>query len=214
MERTHPLPAAKEGLSAYRETIYQFLPFVLIRCSKYTNSKHLAEVIAIYAFISVYRITELLDGYNMSMLIDWMVDIVGKDLGKGTNVSANGRLLFEREEALNAAKTIAELDTYECLCLVLYYIENLDLGQIAEITDKAIDKTSLIISKRQRLFIENFSRFKPRGAIFLVGEIRRSMDSVANSIDRDRFEQITDCVMDYLIKNNRQHLVLEKRLYY
>jgi len=208
MERTHPLPVVKAELSAYRETIYQFLPFVFIKCSKYSNSKNLAEAIAIYTFISVYMLAEILDGYNMPVLIECMISIVGEDLDKGTNISANGQLLFEREGVLNTAKTIAELDTYECLCLVLYYIENLDLDQIAEIMEKAIDKTSLIISKGQRLFIENLSRFKPRGAISLVDEIRQSMDSVSNSIDRNRFEQITDRVMDYLIKNSRQQLPL------
>ena len=214
MERTHPLPAAKVGLSAYMETIHQFLPFVLIRCSKYTNSKNLAEVIAVYTFISVYMLAEILDGYNMPVLIECMISIVGEDLDKGTNISANGQLLFEREDVLNTAKTIAELDTYECLCLVLYYIDNFDLGKIAEITGKTIEDTSLVISEGQRIFIENLSVLKPKGAIISIGEIRRSMDSVANSIDQDRFEQITDCVMDYLIKNNRQHLVLEKRLHY
>jgi hypothetical protein len=207
--------AQKEKLSSYRDTINELLPFVLIRCAKYTNSKRIAEIIAVYAFICAYRLTEILDGANkIFILIDVMVDVVGEDLGKGTSVFFNDRLSFERKEALNATKALAELDTYECLCLVLYCIENLDLDQIAEITDKTIDETTLIISKGQRLFIENLSRFKPRGAISLIDEIERSMDSVADSIDRNQFGQVTDCVTDYLIKNNRQHLVFEKRLYY
>jgi len=116
MERTHPLPTAKEELSAYRETIYQFLPFVLVRCSKYTNSKGLAEVIAIYAFICAYRLAEILDGANkMIILIDNMVGVVGEDLRRGTSKSINGQLLFKWEDDLCFAQILAEMGTEECL---------------------------------------------------------------------------------------------------
>jgi hypothetical protein len=67
----------KAVLSSYEETIEKYLPLVLIRCAKYTNSKRLAEIIAVYAFICTYRLIEQLDGYNMPVIIDWMVDIVG-----------------------------------------------------------------------------------------------------------------------------------------
>jgi hypothetical protein len=205
----------KEKLSSYRTTIHQFLPFVFIRCTKYTNSKCLAEIVAIYTFICAYRLAEVLDGANeIFVLIDIMVGVVGEDLGRRTGISVNDQLLFEEQGALNAAKTITEFDTYECLCLVLYYIENLDLDQIAEITDKAIDETTLMISNGQRLFIEKLAEAGPERAISLIDEIERSMDSVADSIDRNQFGQVTDYVMDYLIKNNRQHLVFEKRLHY
>lgn len=201
--------AQKEKLSTYRDTINELLPFVLIRCTKYTNSKRIAEIITIYAFICAYRLTEVLDGANeIFVLIDIMVGVVGEDLGRRTGISVNDQLLFEEQGALNVAKTITEFDTYECLCLVLYYIENLDLDQIAEITDKAIDRTALVISKGQRLFIEKLAEAGPERVISLIDEIERSMDSVADSIDRNQFGQVTDCVMDYLIKNNRQQLPL------
>jgi hypothetical protein len=104
----------KINLSIYKETIERFLPFVFIRCSKYTNSNRLAEIIAVYTFITVYRLTELLDGYNIQALIEMMVDIVGEDLGKGSN-TLNGLLLFKWEDDLFFAKRLAQMGIEECL---------------------------------------------------------------------------------------------------
>jgi hypothetical protein len=139
MEQTHHMPTAKVELSAYRKTIHQFLPFVLIKCSKFTNSKRLADVIAIYTFISVYRIAEILDGYNMPVLIESMIGIVGDDLNKGTNKSVNGQLLFKWEDDLHFAQRLSVMDMKECLGKISRNPEltarNFDLEQFERITE-------------------------------------------------------------------------------
>lgn len=102
-------------LSTYRNKINKYLPFVLIRCSKYTNSKRLAEIISVYTFISVYILAQILDGVNETVIIDNMVGIVGEDLGKGADSTVNDQLLFEDENILFAARELAEMDTKDCL---------------------------------------------------------------------------------------------------
>jgi len=106
----------KENLSYYRKTIEIYLPFVLIRCSKYTNSKRLAEVIAVYTFICAYLLYKIMDGANkMIVIIDNMVGVIGEDLGKTGDNQENGHLLFSQLNVLCAAKKLAEMDTKECL---------------------------------------------------------------------------------------------------
>ncbi|MGB7582397.1 MAG: hypothetical protein WBL85_08135 [Sedimentisphaerales bacterium] len=199
MERVSNL-TPKVNLSTYRELIRVLLPFVIVRCVKYTNSKRLAETIAVYSLVSSYlaRMQETKAG--ISIIIGCMTETIGEDLGKGNTL--NGRLLFEREDALCAAKALAGLDLEESIAMALYYIEKLDLDEIAAIMNKSIEETMGIIGKAQRLFLENLERFQPRGTIVLEGEIRRRMDSVADSFDRDQFERIINTVMDYLIKQN------------
>ncbi len=107
---------SKANLSSYRKTIEKYMPFVLIRCSKYTNSKRLAEVIAVYAFICSYLLVEILDGANkMVIIIDNFVGVIGEDLSNGTDSLVNGQLLFEQENIFYAAKKLAEMDIKECL---------------------------------------------------------------------------------------------------
>lgn len=132
--------------------------------------------------------------------VGYMADVVGEDLAGNSNI--NGRLLFENTEAFCAAKALAGLDLEDCLSLVLYYVVKLDLEKITEIMNKSIDEIVGIIGKAQRMFLENLVKLRPRGTMVSVGEIRRSMDSVADSFDKIQFERITNTVMDYLIKQN------------
>lgn len=197
MERVSNL-TPKVNLSTYRELIRALLPFVIIRCVKYTNSKRLAETIAVYSLVSSYlaRMQETKAG--ISIIISCMTDVAGEDLGNGNTL--NGLLLFEREDALCAAKALAGLGMEESIAMALYYVEKLDLDEIAAIMNKSIDETMGIIGKAQRMFLENLMKLRPRGTMVSVGEIQRSMDSVADSFDRDQFERIINTVMDYLLK--------------
>jgi len=147
-------------LSTYRNKINKYLPFVLIRCSKYTNSYRLAEIIAIYAFICSYILAQVLDGVNETIIIDNMVGVVGEDLSNGLDSSENGTPLFEDENILFAARELAEMNTKE-----------------------------------------------------LLAKIRLRMDYLDCFFDREQFQRINDTVMNYLIKNSRQHLMVAKRLY-
>lgn len=198
MEQTSEL-TPETNLSTYRDIIERFLPFVLIRCTKYTNSKRLAETIAVYTFVASYYLARMQETKaGVPIIIGCMADVVGEDLGKGNTL--NGLLLFEREDALCAAKAIAGLDVEDCLAMALYYVEKLDLGGMAAITGKSIDETTGIIGKAQRLFLENLERFRPRRTIVLEGEIRRSMACIIESFDRGQFERVTESIMRYLRK--------------
>ncbi len=200
MERVSNL-SPKGNLSTYRELIIALLPFVLIRCVKYTNSKRLAETIAVYTLVASYYLARMPETKTgILIIIGCTTETIGEELGNGNTL--NGLLLFEREDALCATKALAGLDLEESIAMALYYVEKLDLEKIAEITGKSIDETMGIIGKAQRLFLENLERFQPRGTIVLEGEIRRRMDSVADSFDRDQFERIINTVMDYLIRQN------------
>ena len=198
MERVSNL-SPKGNLSTYRELISALLPFVLIRCVKYTNSKRLAETIAVYTLVASYylaRVQETKAG--ILIVIGCTAETIGEELGNGNTL--NGLLLFEREDALCATKALAGLDLEESIAMALYYVEKLDLEKIAEITGKSIDETVGTIGKAQSRFLENLVKLQPRGAISFVGEIRRSMDSVADSFDKIRLDRIIATVMDYLIK--------------
>jgi hypothetical protein len=135
MKKTHlpQLAGKKVRLSDYRETIEKYLPVVLVKCTKYTNSKQLAEIIAVFTFVSAYRFAEILDGCNMPRIIEGMVDIVGRDLADDPHKIINGQLLFEQTDALCAAKKLAEMDIKECLAHTNYMYSPFDRSQFERI---------------------------------------------------------------------------------
>jgi hypothetical protein len=114
MEQINHTLTRKTNLSTYRKIVEKYLPAVIIKCSKFTNSKHSAEIITIYTFLCVYRLTELLDDYRIPVLINAMFNIVGEDFADGSGKTV-GDKLFEQEETLSAAKFLSELDTDECI---------------------------------------------------------------------------------------------------
>jgi hypothetical protein len=56
MKQTHLSPREKVTLDAYREIVGKYLPAVLIKCTKYTNSKQLAEIITRFTFTGTYHL--------------------------------------------------------------------------------------------------------------------------------------------------------------
>jgi hypothetical protein len=142
MDGTKQPLTPKERLSAYREIVERFLPFVLIRCSKFTNSKRLAEYIAVYTFIGVYRqLQQIYDASKMPAIIDSMLNIVGRDFADGPDTIV-GDKLFEGQDKLRAAKTLAEMDMEKCLSLV-YYMDDMtgsfDRGRLELVTAEVTD---------------------------------------------------------------------------
>ena len=134
MEQTHSSPTAKVRIAAYKETIEKYLPAVIIKCTKYTNSKHLAEIIAIFTFICVYRLTESLDGYRIPVLIDSMVNIVGGDFADGSGKPIVDKL-FDDGRTLQTAKAIDELDIEECMSHVDFAGDVFGQNQLERITE-------------------------------------------------------------------------------
>jgi len=124
----------REKLCAYEKTVRKYLPYVLIKCARYTNSKRLAEIIAICTFASVYRLTEQSGSSNkMPTAIESMLAIVGPDF---TDRPGNpvGDKLFEEEGALRAARALSELDIGECLSRMDGIADGLDRSQLERIT--------------------------------------------------------------------------------
>ena len=111
------------NLSAFRRTIEKYLPAVLVKCTKYTNSKRLAEIITLYVFICSYQLAKILDGINtMAVIIDNLVGVIGEDL---TNPSTalrtgkpgtpcNGQPLFKWDDDLRFARQLAEMEMENC----------------------------------------------------------------------------------------------------
>jgi hypothetical protein len=84
---TKRCPASRKiSFTDYRQIIEKHLPRVLTKCSEYTNRKHIAELIVIYTFASVYHLInrdglmERLDyPEQITAMLDSMFYIVGKD---------------------------------------------------------------------------------------------------------------------------------------
>ena len=136
-------PTAKVNLSNYRGIIERFLPFVLIRCVRYTNSKQIAETIAVYTFVCSYYITQMPEKRaGLPIIIDCMTDVIGEDLGGGVN-KLNGKLLFKWDDDLLFAKRLAYLNIVECLSVITrhkdFITRNLDEVLLSRITTTVME---------------------------------------------------------------------------
>jgi hypothetical protein len=75
------------SIAQYRRIMKEFLPYVLIRCTKYTSSKRLAEIIAVYVFASAYYrylVGRMKSREEITRVLGMMVEIVGSNLSDGT----------------------------------------------------------------------------------------------------------------------------------
>lgn len=111
----------KITLSNYKWIIEKFLPFVLVRCVRYTNSKRIAETIAVYTFVASYYLARMPENKGLvAIVIGCMTDVVGEDLGNGPD-TRNGTPLFKRQDDLRFAKGLAYLKIEQCLSAVSHY---------------------------------------------------------------------------------------------
>jgi hypothetical protein len=155
MEQTHPSPMEKVRIFAYRETIEKYLPCVLVKCSKYTNSKRLAEIIALYVFICSYQLAKILDGINtMAIIIDNLVGVIGEDLTKKTGTPCNGQPLFKWDDDFHYARRLAEMDMEECYEELQknadFTSRCLDRSQLEQITESAIENLMQINQPKEK----------------------------------------------------------------
>jgi hypothetical protein len=130
----------REKLNDYEKTVRRYLPYVLVKCTKYTNRRRTAEYIAFYTFTGAYRLSVQLDGANkIPVLIDSMLTIAGPDFSDGPNKPVNGQLLFENKDALRAAKKLADMDMEECLSRMDCVADSFDRLQLDRITEAVMD---------------------------------------------------------------------------
>ena len=197
---------------AYSKAIEFYLRYALLRCSKYTNNRNIAEKITFYTFIAAYEAVEKLEqihqfGPLVSDLVDQFSPAILKEESKFDNKNiAKSDLLLSRPKMIKLAIALNQVDEHLRQVLVLRDIEMMNTKELTEIYDNSFEDMHTLIAFGQKQLIEQFSRLWSRGkkglllddTVLLLFELDKCLGCGLDSTFRKR---ITKSIMAFLFKH-------------
>ena len=197
---------------AYNKAIEFYLRHVLLRCSKYTNNRNIAEKIAVYTFITAYEAVEKLEQiHQFGPLVSDLVDQIGpailKEESKIDNKNiAKSDLLLSRPKMVKLAAALNRVDEHLRQVLVLRDIEMMNTKELTEIYDASFEDMHTLIAFGQKQLIEQFASLWNRNkkgyllddTVLLLFELDKCLGCDIDSAFR---KQITTAVMVFLFKH-------------
>lgn len=197
---------------AYSKAVEFYLRYVLLRCSKYTNNRNVAEKIAIYTFIAAYEAVEKLEQiHQFGPLVSGLVDEIGpailKEESKIDNKNiAKSDLLLSRPKMVKLAAALNQVDEHLRQVLVLRDIEMMNTKELTDIYDTSFEDMHTLIAFGQKQLIEQFASLWNRGkksyllddTVLLLFELDKCLGCDIDSAFR---KQITTAVMVFLFKH-------------
>ena len=198
---------------AYSKAVEFYLRYVLLRCSKYTNNRDIAEKIAVYTFISAYEAVEKLEqihqfGPLVGSLVDQIGPVILKEEAKSDNKNvANSELLLSRPKMVKLAAALNQVDEHLRQVLVLRDIEMMNTKELTEIYDSSFEDMHTLIALGQKQLIEQFSSLWSRGekgyllddTVLLLFELDKCLGCDIDSAFR---KHLTKAVMFFLFEHS------------
>ena len=214
-----PFPIEQLELLAYERIIKFYMRYVLLRCTKYTNSKEDVGHIALYTFVTTFTLMkELEHAGQLGQLFDCMIDTIGQDVVKEqpqtgeTKRFANCERLLADERMCQLATAVNRLDGFCRQVLVLHHIEMMSTKEIAMIYSKSIPDIRSEISRGERKLVEYLVDLWGNAFVLLVEDVCLWLSDLGDALDLNIREQVASSVLSYLTESTEDDCGVKKYL--
>jgi len=199
-------------LAAYSKAVEVHLRYILLRCSKYTNNKNVAQKITLYTFIATYPIITQLQGTDQSgpfVSISALLDEIAPDIQKEElKLSNNGHptkseMLLSDEKIIKLATALNKVDENLRQVLVLRHIEMMSTKEISQLYDNSIDDVHVLIDQGGKQLIEHLAPLWDE-EVLLLDHVPLWLcdldDSLGCGLDSAFRERLSNSIMSLLFK--------------
>ena len=187
--------AERGMLRVYGRIIDLYGPYVLVRCTRYTNRRRQSQQIGTYALISTcLAVTQLQRVEQLGRVVDTMMDVVGPDVvlrGEGEawwGPSQELLLVDGRMRKLAGALNALKPPWREVL--VLHHVGRMEVEDLERLLQEPAGAIVARISRGERLL----------GRRLGVARVRPWLACFAAGLDTDWIQEVADCAMDYLVE--------------
>lgn len=180
-------------LRVYGRIIEFYTPYVLVRCSRYTNRRRQAQQIGVYGLIATcLAVVELEQVGGLGRVVDTMVDVVGPDvLSSGEGEAWWGQseeLLIVDQRMRKIAAALNALKQPWREVLVLHHVTGLAPDDLTRLLATPPAEVATRISRGERALAKRIG----------IPDVRSPLAQFAAGLDAGWMQEVADCAMDYL----------------
>jgi len=166
-------------LAACERMIKVYAPYVLVRCTRYTNRRRQAQQIGVYTLITTCLLARGLEhGGQLGKIVDTMAGVVGRDVVSGREGKAwwgdSDELLIVNRRMRQIAAALNSLRRPRREVLVLHHVAGLEVGDLARLLQRLASEVVAEIGRAERLLARRLggSRGGGRGCAVLARAVR------------------------------------------
>ena len=180
-------------LRVYEKIIEYYGPYVLVRCSRYTNRRRQAQQIGVYGLITTcVVVTEVEQVGRLGRVIDIMVDVVGPDVVSGgegeTWCGTSDELLIVDGRMRKVAAALNALNRTLREVLVLHYVTGLAPEDLARLLQQPPEAVLARIGRAERRLAQWLG----------TPDVRSLLAQFAAGLDGGWMAEVAVCALDYL----------------
>jgi hypothetical protein len=190
-------------LTVFARIIELYVPYVLVRCARYTNRRRQAEQIGAYSLITTCLVVGRLEHVvRVGRVVDLVTDFVGPDVVSGGQgeVWCGGpeELLIVDGRIRRTAQALNMLKGPLREVLVLRYVCGLEPGDLARLLQRPGGEIVATLGRAQRLLAGRLEGLHSdqRGARGV--DVRSRLAEFTAGLDGGWMEEVAACAMDYL----------------
>jgi DNA-directed RNA polymerase specialized sigma24 family protein len=195
----------------YEWIIDFYTPYILIRCTGFTNSKAQAERIAVYGLITTCLLAAELERLNqVGLLVDILVDVIGEDLtGQETEPAtprpdgAGGPLLPE-EGMRELAEALNRLDGFTREVLVFGHMEAVDTKALACLFHTSTDRIETEMARGERQLAQRLRHACGGRRPVSGADVPALLAELATALDPTLADRVADLALAYLTGCSRE----------
>jgi DNA-directed RNA polymerase specialized sigma24 family protein len=187
-------------LPVYERIIAFYCPYVLVRCSRYTNGRRQAQQIGAYTLVSACLVAQEV-GHTLPVgrIVESVLRVVGPDVlagarGEDWRQGRDEPLLVDPRmrhmaTALNALKRPARE------VLVLHHVGRMTPEDLARLLEQPAEEALTRIGRAERHLAQWLG----------VPDVRSWLAQFAAGLDAGWMQEVGECAMDYLAASAEHH---------
>jgi len=185
-------------LAACERIIELYVPYILVRCARYTNRRRQAEQIGVYTLVTTCLLASRLDRVRqLGVLVDVMLDVVGPDVVSGGEGhewwGGCDELLIVDRRMCRMAAALNFLHRPWREVLILHHVAGMDVGDLTRWLLRPADEVVTRITRGEKLLAERFA----------VSDARPLLAQFAAGLDAGWMQEVADAALEYLAQRTR-----------
>jgi len=201
-------PINQEELAVCERIIRLYAPYVLVRCTRYTNRHRQAQQIGAYTLVTTCIIVrELQYVGQFGRIVDVMAGVVGPDVlsgGQGEDWGGqDDKPLIGDERMSTIADALNSLKRPLREVLVLHHVARREADDLARLLQEPMAEVVAGISRAERLLAKRLEGLWDEGRGAGAADVRSLLAQFAAGLDTGWIQEVTDYAMDYLAQRVR-----------
>ena len=195
----------REELAVCERIIELYAPYVLVRCTRYTNRRRQAQQIGVYTLVTTCIIVrELQQVGQFGRIVDVMAGVVGRDVlsgGKGEDWGGqDDKLLIGDGRMREIATALNSLKRPLRQVLVLHHVVGREPDELARLLQEPMAEVVARIGRAERLLAKRLGVQRDGAG---AADVRSLLARFAARLDAGWIREVTDYAMDYLAQRVR-----------